>query len=486
MEPFFSFPINTNCHQISLSYKDSIKIPAIPEDPCRFLFGSRIQRIMHLLSSSSEFQQNKIRILFYGQSIVQGLDSKSMIEYLQKIYPCAEIEYENRAIGGFQAPNLVRTAAHDLYPWYPDLLIFHVYGGEKSGDLERIIYNTRKYTTADILIFTHHYGWETDPEKLAENIRKDDISSEYWRYLAGKYGCELVDVRKAWKNYLDTWPQVNINSLMGDTIHSNVHPNKKGNKLLESLILAHLMPNPEIKYSEYSGWYDWVKDYEGKRFLAEKDDEINFEGEVHETEGGVILNKGELNLKFEGNRLVLNTIPEETTDVKIKVLIDNKAPSSNPDLYYATRPSRAFSHWRPALKRVSLVDNPQIENWTLSLTEINRGSGLIEFELVGSKTGFDGKGSNVEDFISNSGRIKIEAKDFFIFESEEYTKKHTPVGFKIEWKVEPLFHDTIELSADLNTYLIAQGLKNSRHELKLIIEDAISLKSITVYSPPLK
>lgn len=482
-DQFLSFCLE---NQAFPPYKEAISIPPIPKNPYKAFFGSRIQKTMAMLSRSGEIQHNRVRILFYGQSIVQGLDSKSMIEYLQKVYPYADIEYENLAIGGFQAPNLVRTAVHDLYPWYPDLLIFHVYGGEESGDLERIIYNTRKYTCADILLFNHHYGWETDSTKLTEKIEKDNVSSEYWRYLAQKYGCELVDVRKEWKNYLDTWPQIKINTLMGDTIHSNVHPNKKGNKLLESLILRHLMPNPDLEYLAYSGWYNQVKEIEGKRFLAEKDDEITFDGEAHEIEKGVILNEGKLKLAFKGNRLVLNTIPGDAHDGKITVLIDEKAPSANPDLYYATRPSRAFSHWRPALKRVSLGANPIVEYWSLTITKIDRELELIEYELYGSKTGFDGKGSNKEDFTSNSGSIRIEARDFFIFESEAYTKKPTPIGFKIEWEIKPLFRDLIELSPDINTYLIAQGLKNDTHELKLIIEGEVPVSSITIYSPPLK
>ncbi len=126
-------------------YKESVHLPVLAEDPASHLFGSRLQRTLTLLASSSEAQPNKVRILFYGQSIVAGLDATAMVDQLRVFYPYAQIEFENRAIGGFQAPNLVRTAVHDLYPYYPDLLIFHVYGGEETGELERIIFDILPY-----------------------------------------------------------------------------------------------------------------------------------------------------------------------------------------------------------------------------------------------------------------------------------------------------------------------------------------------------
>jgi hypothetical protein len=385
-------------------YKDSIDIPLLPPNPDRHLFGSRIQRTMSLLATSNENNRNKIRILFYGQSIVQSIDTRSMVEFLRKEYPYADIEYENLAIGGFPAPELVRTAIHDLYPFYPDLLIFHVYGGEKSGDLERIIYNTRKYTTSDILLFNHHISWEADPEKLKKRTLDDDQSSECWNFLAQKYGCELADVRKSWKEYLETYPHIGINTLMGDTIRSNVHPNAKGNKLLEMILLEHLQPNPSLFYLPSPGWYQHVRDYEIKRFLEEKEDEVRFNGEVDEANEGVVLSQGELKFRFQGNKIVLNTIPSER-NANVIVLIDDKPPSEHPELYYATRPTKAFSHWRPALKRVTPGGKPSVEEWTLTLTRINRETELIDFELHGSQTGFDGRGSNQKDFISNSGKI---------------------------------------------------------------------------------
>ena len=62
--------------------------------------------------------------------------------------------FHNAAIGGFISPALIRTAEHDLYPWYPDILVFHVYG--PVDKYEEIIRNVRARTTAEIVLWTSH------------------------------------------------------------------------------------------------------------------------------------------------------------------------------------------------------------------------------------------------------------------------------------------------------------------------------------------
>lgn len=477
----------------SQEYKDSIHIPALAEDPASHLFGSRLQRTLTLLASSTENQARKVRILFYGQSIVAGLDAEALVDQLRKYYPFARIEFENRAIGGFQAPLLVRTAAHDLYPFYPDLLVFHVYGGEETGELERILQNTRKYTTSDILVFNHQVAWVADPDKLAERTLEDDLSSVYWRYLAGKYDCELVDVRRRWKKYIEDHPSIGIHSLMGDTIHSNVHPNARGNKLLELMILDHLMPRPQHAYFPTEGWAGQVTDHEARRFFEEKEpipgQGLQFTGTTQKSNSGVLLKNGECSLTFTGNRIELLTFSSGQTAGQVEVFIDNRRPSEYPEMYYATRPSQSYQEWRTALKRVTLHENIIPERWTLTLTRIDRDKKLIEYDLRGEQTGFDGKGDNRSVFVSNSGQIFIDPGDFFIFESEAWTKKETPVGFEISWEVKPSFTDTLQPGKKASVFLLGQGFANETHSLTLkTVGDNchIPIKSIRVYSPPLQ
>jgi hypothetical protein len=137
---------------------------------------------------------------------------------------------------------------------------------------------------------------------------------------------------------------------------------------------------------------------------------------------------------------------------------------------------------------VALQENILPDKWTLTLTGIDRENDLLEYDLQAERAGFDGRGNNQSVFVSNSGQIRIEPMDFFIFESEAWTKKETPVGFKISWEVKPLFTDTLEPGKKASVFLLGQGFSNSQHRLTLkTVGDHcnIPIKSIRVYSPPL-
>ena len=162
-------------------------------------FGKYLSRTMALLTSATPQHRTPVNILFYGQSIVANSHTSfQLINYLKATYPNAAIHFKNTAIGGYQAPILQKTAMQDLYPTYPDLVVFHVYGGE-TGEFEQIIKTIRQRTTADILTWTHHV------EHFGQGIdNQRDAASEYRKQIARKYNCEMADARAIWKEYLKT------------------------------------------------------------------------------------------------------------------------------------------------------------------------------------------------------------------------------------------------------------------------------------------
>ena len=117
--------------------KDDVKRPELPDNLASL--GSNIQRTMTLLATSTPQKRNRVRVLFYGQSVTRNPWWQDVAEHLRKSYPYADLEIENLAIGGYSAPVLIHTAEFDLYPHYPDLLIFHVYGGVEGGEQKKII-----------------------------------------------------------------------------------------------------------------------------------------------------------------------------------------------------------------------------------------------------------------------------------------------------------------------------------------------------------
>ena len=131
--------------------------PPAPPEAHSESFGSEIQRTMALLATSTPAHRNQVRILFYGQSITKQEWSQSVAEDIRARFPYADLTIENRAIGGYSSPYLIQTVAHDVYGFYPDLVIFHDYGGE--DDYEKIVRGIRQHTTAEILVQSDYPVW---------------------------------------------------------------------------------------------------------------------------------------------------------------------------------------------------------------------------------------------------------------------------------------------------------------------------------------
>ena len=171
-------------------------------------WGKNIQRTMRLLATSTAERRNTVRILFYGQSITEQNWAKLVEEDLRRRFPHANLVVDNRALGGFASQMLVKTAETDLYPFQPDLLIFHVYGAHDK--YEDIIRHTRERTTAEILMQNDHVtkpadlSEETDAAKLPPAGKHWDafMNHNWLPSLAKKYGAELCDQRAMWKAYL--------------------------------------------------------------------------------------------------------------------------------------------------------------------------------------------------------------------------------------------------------------------------------------------
>jgi hypothetical protein len=433
----------------------------------RAAFGARIQRTMGLLANSTPTDRKPVRILFYGQSITEQEWSQDVANDLKQRFPNADLTIENRAMGGFAAPILIRPSEHDLYPFYPDLLIFHVYGGDE--DYEAIIANVRSRTASEILLHSDHINWmptgnNDDPETVKAYEWHNTHSTKFLPELADKYGCELAEIREPWRRYLKD-NRLQPKQLLSDYIHLN----QWGNFLLAALVKPHLRYNPKFKPSA-----DWVRTYEVGREVKWKD--------------------GKLVLEFEGNRI--DAIADKNFSgqaTSAKITIDGKQPSEFPELYAIARPSKGFAVGWPAIIQVSSQKPLIIEDWKAVITEINSDASKFKFDVFGSKTGYDGSGTNEQLFVSNSGRAVIEPRNWWLKNSYEYSKQLTPKGFEISWQVKPMFVDSyvapkIEDSSREYFTTLAQNLSNSKHILEIIPETngKVPIQAIRVYRPPYK
>lgn len=456
----------------------------LPDSPFSSFFGSGMQRTMSLLAGSNPWKHNQVKILVYGQSITaQGYIDRYLKDEFSRLYPDARVSIENRSISGYGAEKLVRTAQQDLYPEYPDLIIFHDYGGTYTGELERIISNVRRYTTSEFMILTHHVdagdgNWNADCSKVI-------------RELAAKYGCEVADMWADWEAYIK---QENLDpkALLADS----VHPNDRGGNLMARLAARHFVQNPYIARS----WENTVRTYEARRGVEEAPDEICFSGSPWkvETSGTVGADsKSALLLKFTGNRVDIVSQVINGKPGSAKILIDGKAPSSFPSVWAATRANSLYEFWFPSVSRITLGGKPIAEDWTL-YAKIKSDDGRdFTFETVGSVTGKDGEGNGKQPFISKSGIIHILPMDFASSGVNEwldvpYRKFPLPKEMQYKWSVYCMGTDVFKpiLSTEqgaINQTIIVKGLPNGNHELKIIpIGDGpVPVKEIIVHNPPM-
>lgn len=460
---------------------DSMRMPAPGEN--EVFFGARLMRSANLLANSSKDKHLPVKILIYGQSIVGSVSfTEEINKYIKEKFPFAEITLENRAIGGFGGEQIVRTAVHDVYPFNPDLIIFHVYGGEKAGELEQLFSNIRKYTTSDILLMSHHLN--------ASQTRPDDNQTKFIRYIANKYNCELADISAEWPPYLAE------NKLKpNDLLRDGVHPNRNGNWLLAQLVCRHIRYNPLFP----SSWYKMVRSYYPvTAFDPGVSNPVSLVGKAWKNINGAAVSdskEGRIKFSFVGNRVdVVSGHPANLSNTgNATILLDGKPIDNDNTVFTITRPSPGIGTWWPAVRQVSNVKPLIEEEWTLRVTSVNADSTVFTYRVKGSKTGEDGAGNSTELFISRSGRVVIQPDDIMFTRIRKTFKVSTPNGFEVKWFVVPLFKGTYHPPLDKDRTKIykttlVQGLGNGQHTLEIIPagDGPIPIESFEVYEPGLK
>ncbi|HVV73094.1 MAG TPA: hypothetical protein VHI52_16595, partial [Verrucomicrobiae bacterium] len=345
-------------------------IPAWQPDP---LQREHLRRSLTLLQTSTPTDRKTVRVLFYGQSITQQAWWKEIERYLRSTYTNANLIIENRAIGGHSSQLLVKTAEADLYPFQPDLLIFHVYGSHL--EYENIIRRVRERTCADILLQTDHITQdvslteETDPAKLTPKNWDAWMNHCFLPATAAKYGACRADIHELWKAYLQAH-HLKAADLLRDGVHLNAH----GEWLMAELLKAYLAPLPP------KNGYDPLN-----------------EPRVRTVPASTTAGRDSWQLEFTGTRADLVFKPEAKGSVG--VLVDGKAPSAIPELYGFTRVS-AFpgSDW-PVLLRVQAGAPLLAEDWSMNIEQLSPEGKICGFSLRGSLTGEDGQGYSTNRFV---------------------------------------------------------------------------------------
>jgi lysophospholipase L1-like esterase len=470
-------------------------------------FGARMQRTVSLLANSTKERRWPVTILVYGQSITAGLRKSRMEEALTQKFPHAEIKFLNRSISGFSASQLVRPMLNDVYPLYPDLVILHDMGASLP-EYERMVQNMRRYTTAEIMLCT-------DPFRAGEDVESppgEDLGAAAIRLLAQQYNCELADVHEDWRAYLKAH-HLSAKELLQD----NVHPNARGVEVLVGILLRHFRVQPLLP----NDWMRTVRSYEAKRLPDEgAADGVVFTGKPWRFAGRSAIGESSdsaLTLTFTGNRV--DCVLGDGTGLKpgtATVRIDGKAPSTMNELWaFTTASSVCGTDWQPALRRITHLKPLIAETWKIVVSKFNEDASRFTFEVYGSRTGFDGRGEfdgtkykygrfgdlldytggepYPEVFVSNSGRVAIDHRDFKFPWARTYSGKPCPEGFEATWEAIPLFTETLAAPMDadkakVRLVTLAKGLKNGKHTLEIIPngDGAVPVEGVVVHEPALQ
>ncbi|WP_404422980.1 glycoside hydrolase family 2 TIM barrel-domain containing protein [Nibricoccus sp. IMCC34717] len=426
--------------------------------------GLGIQRTMTLLATSRPDKRNTVRILFYGQSITEQAWPQEVAADLRARFPHANLITANRALGGFSSQRLVKTAETDLYSFQPDLVVFHVYGGET--EYRQIIERIRKRTTAEILIQTDHIGvkeaWRdepTDPAAITKANWPSYMNTVFLPSVAREFGCGLVDQRVLWKRYL-AQTKLDPSVLLSD----DIHPNALGSHLIAAFAnaaLVHRADSPVI-------------------------DPMNC-GSVTTRLAGTDLRytDGVLRLSFEGNRvdLVANS---DVVGVAATVLIDGKRPSEHSGLYSFTRAlARPGGKW-PVIAPITSETQLVPEHWVMEVNRLDAEGKRFAFTLKGSVTGDDGEGTSDKRFRSKSGRVVIEPDSWDVAYALALPKVPIPERFVVEWDVAfqgtDLWQPELTQPGVERVTTVAAGLSNGPHTLEIRGGER-ALAAVRIYRP---
>lgn len=385
--------------------------------------GANIQRTMNLLASGSH-----VKILFYGQSITRQDWWKAVVENLKRRFPKAEIEAENRAIGGFAANLLKRVVQHDVRAAYPDLIVLQDYGGEP--DYEELIANIRRDVSSEILLQSDHLNWTGKPGEAPPRAQVwHDQHARWLQAFATKNRLGFVDVREQWRRYL-TDHRLEAPALLSDGIHLNA----AGCELMAKIIDGAFVVNPAAPHAP-DPTYDVEVRWKGRSSAV----------------------------TIDGSRLDL--ISSEPLPADVRVSIDGGPPTAIKETWLVSRPSDAFHCDVPGIFRVESRAPIVVEKWTLTLKDVQPSAKSFRFSVNGSVTGDDGEGESGRDFVSKSGRVAIPKDAWYVHEAASIVKQTPPDGFQFQWEVTPLALDIVKAGSRHAT--IAIGLKPGPHVVRL-------------------
>lgn len=317
--------------------------------------------------------------------------------------------------------------------------------------------------------FTHHVagqpGW----------ARGHDGESDFIKQEGAARGFEVVDIRTNWKRYLE-FSQSKPAAFLKDIVHLS----PAGEALWAKFALPHFVYLPDAK----PDWRGRVRVFtpNGKPFAATTSE--------YPTDGVSVT--APIKIAFAGRRVdLLSGAALSAKPGSAKILIDGKAPSSLPELYYASTSTRPPDFFWPMIRRAQLGGSPVIEDWKITFSHINDEGTDYQYDVAVTVTGPDGTGNAREKFVSKSGRLTLEPGSFTLTSLVTSVRKGEPYpdGTACKISVKANFLDQWQpapaSAASEDRATIAFGLIDGPHTLEIIPNNdgPLSLRAIVVHHP---
>ncbi|MFW5820348.1 MAG: hypothetical protein ACOCWA_03600 [Bacteroidota bacterium] len=412
-------------------------------------YGKYMSRTVHKLTNSTVNKPQIVNIIIYGETLSKQNWTIILEDSLSARYPSADVRLINKSIEGFSLENLRKTLNFDIFPEYPDLVIFHANG--PAFHYEKIIRMIRSRSSTEMLVWNDPF--------MGEDQWSDTMSFHLIPRFCEENKVEFANIRTSWSDYLKKH-NLSSGSLLNQ---GNQQLNKKGNELLATLLLGYFKPVDLPDKNPYS-----LTDTLNLRFQ----EDVN-----------------RMDYYFEGNAvevIMQDSIPE---DQRFRILINGYPPSTFQDGYFHSRPNHDKKiNWPWETGTIYHLENHnelEEENWVLKLTSRDDSLNRFTFDLHGSVSGFDGAGTNKMTFVSNSGKIVIQPQDWFIKQAWDRTGIDIQPGYTIEWETYTHANDYITSDFQGKKAWLVQGLRNGKHLLQIISfgNYPVPIKKIIIHKP---
>jgi hypothetical protein len=428
-----------------------------------------------------------VRVVAIGSSYTNMLgNGETLIQYIRQKFPHAPPVIYKKHVGSAVDFQFTRGWVRQyVLGEQPDLLI--LYSLRQAADLDRLLADFRAHSNADVIVASLHLR-EADKEITPETI--DTPAWDEVREVARKYGCEWVENRREWAEYLQKHSQP-LQWLLRDSVHQNDH----GALVINENICRHIVPGEEPAYRP--------QDRERRFTVGAPADGLR-EGETVGFEGWRFLSPdrmvadeagARMRVRFFGNRIdVIGH--RDAGGGRADILIDG-TPAADYPAFHTTlivpgpanrRPGRGTTaDSAPHLIRLGDVTKVIPQEWMLRMT-----SDTGDYEVIGSVSGSAGRGNNGADFTSEDGQIMVPT-GLWRRRVETDGRHANRTGDVFTWRVYRATRPAVDFGArgggdGAFQISLAENLDPGWHTLELVTAGTgvVAIQGLHIYEPPIK